>query len=254
MRFRLILLLLLIARFGLANGQTRMSGVATDSSKVNSKKRDTVLVIRSNPDSAATLKTPKLPYIHQFRFGFDISRIAFNIMYPSRQGYEIQADYALRGKLYLAAEAGLGKGTINYDNLKYTNNGFFVKFGVDNSFLDILSSSDFDMAFLGARYGVGIGKRSEATYFVPSPFGPSVSGSVPAQNFMVHWGELTGGIKVEFWKGFFAGYNLRMRFMLNPGVFKELAPNYIPGYGKGDKSVTFDFNFYISYALRWGKI
>lgn len=254
MRFRLILMLLIMSCFGLANGQTKTGNAATDTSRIRPKKTDTVIVIRPDLDSTAKSKLPKPPYIHQFRLGFDISRIAFNIMYPSRQGYEIQADYALRGKLYLAAEAGIGKGTINYENLKYNNNGFFVKFGVDNSFLDILSSSDFDMAFLGARYGVGIGKRSEATYFVPSPFGPSVSGTVAPQNFMVHWGELTGGIKVEFWKGFFAGYNLRMRFMLNPGVFKELAPNYIPGYGKGDKSVTFDFNFYISYALRWGKI
>jgi hypothetical protein len=39
--------------------------------------------------------------------------------------------------------------------------------------------------------------------------------------------------------------------MFNPGIFKELSPNFIPGYGKGDKKTAFGFNFYVSYAIRW---
>lgn len=204
-------------------------------------------------DTASGKKVPKPPYIHQLRIGFDISRIAFNLMYPSRQGYEIQADYALRGKLYAAAETGFGRGKIDYPKLKYTTDNYFVRLGIDQSVLDRLGPSDFDMAFIGVRYGLGIGNRANATYLVPSLFGPPASGEIPGKSYVVHWGEIVGGIKVELGKGIFAGWNFRGKFLLNSGTFKELAPNYIAGYGKGDKSTVFDFNFYFSYAIRWNK-
>ena len=251
MTLRLILLTLFVAQHIFVFGQSKTS--VRDSSKVTTKTADSTTIAKAATDTTAEKKKePKPPYVHQIRLGFDISRIAFNLMYPSKQAYEVQADYALRGKLYLAAEAGFGNGKIDYDNLKYNNNGFFIRAGVDNSILDKLTDSDFDMAFIGVRYGMGVGKRSEATYFVTSPFGAPVSGNVPAQNFVVHWGEIAAGIKVEFVKNFFAGYTMRGKFMLNSGVFEELAPNYVPGYGKGDKTVVFDFNFYLSYAIQWG--
>lgn len=206
-----------------------------------------------NVDTATQKKKePKPPYVHQFRVGFDLSRIAANIMFPSRQSYEIQADYLLRNNIYIVAETGYGTGKVDYENLKYSNSGYYFKIGVDKSFLDIVSAKDFDIGFIGLRYGAGPGKRAEATYSVPSIFGPPTMGTTPAQNYFVHWGEITGGVKVEIFKGIFLGWNGRMRFLLNPGVFKELSPAFIPGYGKGDKSTAFDINFYISYAIRWG--
>jgi len=198
-------------------------------------------------------KIPKPPFMHQFRLGVDVSRAVFNLLYPSRQAYGIQADYALRKEVYLVAEAGLGRGKIDYDNLKYTTNGYFFRIGLNKSFLDRVGAKDFDIGFLGFRYGMGIGRRNQATFIVSSPFGPGTPGSAPGQNFMVHWGELVGGLKVELWKGLFMGWTVRGKFLFNPGEFKELAPNFIPGYGKGDHKSVFDFNLYLSYAIRWKK-
>jgi len=249
MNVRLILTALLVTLTIVVFGQEK--NIVTDSTKKAVTNVDSTKLSQEIADTTKKKNEPKPPYTHQLRVGFDISRIAFNLMYPSKQAYEVQADYALRGKLYFAAEAGLGSGKIDYSNLKYSNTGFFVKAGVDNSILDKLTDSDFDMAFIGARYGMGVGKRSDATYIVTNLFGPPVSGTIPGQNFVVHWGELVAGIKVEFLKHLYAGYTMRGKFLLNSGVFKELAPNYIPGYGKGDKTVVFDFNFYLSYAVQW---
>lgn len=241
---RLIVLLFLAMSLSLV---TLRAQPVTDSTKVKGK-----AAAQAASDSTAKSVKSKEPAVHQLRIGLDVFRIAYNIMYPSRQGYEVQADYLLGRKLYAVAEAGFGKGKIDYDNLKYDNNGYFLRIGIDQQFLDIVNARDFDIGFIGIRYGIGSGRRSEATYLVPSPFGPPTEGKVDAQQFVVHWGEITGGIKVEFWKGFFAGWNVRGKFLMNGGVFKELAPNYIPGYGKGDKSTVFDFSVYLSYALRWG--
>jgi hypothetical protein len=191
------------------------------------------------------------PADHQVRFGFDISRIAFNLANTSRYSYEMQADYSRNAKLYMVAEAGWGGSTTDYEHLKYKGSNFFLRAGVDQSLLDRMGLTDFDMAFLGIRYGIGLGNRSEASFLVPSPFGPPAQGTEPAESYIVHWGEVTAGVKVEMWKGFFAGWNMRMKFLLNPGRFERLSPSYIAGYGKGDKTTAFDFNFYLSYALRW---
>lgn len=202
--------------------------------------------------TAKKKKEPKPPYVHQFRIGFDVSRIAANIMFPSHQSYEVQADYLLPKNTYVVAEVGFGKGKIDYENLRYDNTGYYFKVGFDKSFLDIVSSKDFDIGFIGLHYGAGPGQRTEATYTTQNIFGSPTTGKIPAQNYFAHWGEITGGIKVEVFKNFFVGWNLRMRFLLNPGVFSELSPSFIPGYGKGDKSTAFDINFYTSYAIRWG--
>jgi len=232
-------------------------GVWSPCFSVAQTRRDTVIapakdtIIATADTVSGKKKLPKPPYLHQLRIGADISRIAFNLMYTRKQAYEFQADYALRGKLYIAAEAGFGRGKVDYDNLKYDTDGTFIRLGVDNSILDRLGETDFDMAFIGARYGLGIGNRSEAHYKVSTIFGGSAEGVIPASSYTAHWGEILGGIKVELWKGIFAGWSARAKFLFNSGSFKELAPSFIPGYGPGDKSTAFDFNMYLSYTFRW---
>lgn len=203
--------------------------------------------------NSKTQKEKKLPYTHQIKIAVDISRIPFNILKPSSQGYEFQADYLLRNEVYINAEAGFGRGKVNYDILKYNTNSAFVKIGVQKSLLDRLYVKDFDLAFFGLNYGTAFGQRAEATYVVKSIFGTENTGTVAPQNFFIHWGELVAGVRVEFLPRVFAGWNARGKFLFNAGTFKELSPNYIAGYGKGDKSVIFDFNMYIAYAIRWGK-
>ena len=58
-------------------------------------------------------------------------------------------------------------------------------------------------------------------------------------------------MRVELFKGLFAGWNMRAKFLMNGRSFKDDAPLYIAGYGKGDKGAVFDFNLYISYGIRW---
>ena len=205
------------------------------------------------PHDSIKVKSTKPPYEHQIKIGMDISRLAFNGMYPSRQSYEFQADYLLRNELYVNVEAGFGKGKVDYSFLKYQTNSFFLKAGVQRTLVSRISPKDFDVVFVGAGYGIGIGKRTEATYHVASAFGGSSDGIIAPQNFVVHWGELMAGIRVEFLPRVFAGWTVRGKFLLNSGIFKELSPNFIAGYGKGDKATSFDFNFYLCYALRWGK-
>lgn len=208
--------------------------------------------IPSNKLKQLKIRESKPDYVHQVRIGADLGTIVYNFAQENRTGYNFIADYALPKNVYLNLGTGFGKGNVDYDHLKYSTQSYFIRAGVDKSLLDQLSKNDFDIAFIGAAYGLGIGQRSAASYTVPTPFGPDISGTSPQQNFVVHWGELTAGIRVELWNNIFAGWNVRARFLLNTGVFDELAPNFIAGYGKADKATSFGFNFYLCYAFRWG--
>lgn len=190
---------------------------------------------------------------NQVRFGIDISKPIENAFLKNRTGYEFQADYYYKNDVYFTLEGGFGGSNYDYDNLSYTSTNGFFRVGVDKGLLRRIGGSDWDMAFVGARYGMAIINRSEGNYLIVDPLWGNSTGTVPAKSFTGHWAELNAGVRVELFKGIFAGWNVRGKFLINQGQFKELPPSYVAGYGKGDKNTVFDFNFYISYALRWNK-
>ena len=164
------------------------------------------------------------------------------------------ADYTFREDKYLVVEAVYGGGNIDYEYLKYNTRNTFIKLGIDVSMFDKLDNKDWDIIFVGFRYGSGIGQRGPATFTVKNPFGGTTSDATPARNYWAHWGEITAGMRFELLPRFFAGWNVRAKFFLNANTFDgSVAPNYIAGYGTGDKSTSFDFNFYCAYAIRWYK-
>jgi len=210
------------------------------------------LAMLAQNDSARTETTTFIkPDQQQLRFGVDVSRPLLNAIFNTRHSYEFTVDYNLPKDIYLVAEGGFGGSDIDYDDLKYTSSNTFFKIGVDKSMLQRLFPNDWDFLFVGVRYGIGLIRRSDATFTTTDPVWGTTSGTIPAKSFTGHWAELTAGLRVELLKGFFAGYTVRGKFLLNQSPFRELPPAFVAGYGKGEKSTAFDFNFYLQYALRW---
>lgn len=194
----------------------------------------------------------KPSFERQLRFGVDLYRPIASIAYSSRYGLELMADYTFKEDKYAVLEAGYGGGKIDYEYLSYKTQNAFVKLGVDVSMFDRLDNKDWDIIFVGIRYGTGIGQRGPARFVVNNPFGGPATDETAAKNFWAHWGEITAGMRFELLPRFFAGWNVRAKFFINSGTFSgSVAPNYISGYGQGDKSTSFDFNFYCAYAIRW---
>lgn len=202
-------------------------------------------------------KKPVIDSISQIRFGLDLSRIAFNQLQKDlekRTSYEFEVDYFLKKDLYIVAEGGFGDASLTYDDLAYESSNIFVRGGINKSLLPRLRKDDWDMAFVGLRYAFAPVQRSAANYKITDSTWGIVTGSEPATSFTVHWLEVTGGVRVEVAKRIFIGWNIRGRFMLNPKKFQELPPYNIAGYGKGEKNTIFDFNVFLSYAIRWDRI
>ena len=202
--------------------------------------------------SAVKKKKEPEHYGHQLRFGFDVSKPIVNAVQNTRLSYEAEADYYLRNGIYAVAEGGFGSASYDYPDLSYKSTNSFFRIGIDRTLISRLGASDWDAAFVGLRYGVGFINRGEAAYTIVDSVWGNFSAATPAKMFTAHWAEITGGVRVELLKGFFAGWNVTGRFLLNSRSFNELSPVFIAGYGRGDKTTVFDFNFYLCYALRWG--
>ncbi len=189
---------------------------------------------------------------HQLRFGLDVARPVANAIQSSRRSYEGAIDYYLRNEVYIVGEGGFGSADYDYPDLSYKSANSFFRVGIDKTLITRLGAGDWDAAFFGFRYGAGFINRQEARYTIFDSVWGNVSGTIPAKSFTAHWVEITGGVRVELIKNVFAGWNVRGRFLLNSRSFLELPPAFIAGYGRGDKTTVFDFNFYLCYALRWG--
>lgn len=193
---------------------------------------------------------------HQLRLGFDVSRLYFNEVQKKleqRTSYEIELDFYWRRDLYIVAEGGFGNASLTYPDLAYESSNIFFRAGFNKSLLPRLKQNDWDMGFIGLRYGVGFIDRGAANYTITDSTWGTISNTVAATNLTAHWIEITGGVRVEMVKNVFIGWNVRGKFMVNAKKFNELPPYNIAGYGKGEKPSIFDFNVYLSYAIRWDK-
>lgn len=190
---------------------------------------------------------------HQLCIGVDIFHLILNTSFTDRYDYEGTIDYYLGKQYYAVVDAGWGGCWVNYPDLKYSTTNNFFRVGFNKSLLARNHVKDWDMLLVGIRFGRADITRSSAAFTVVDSLWGNNSGSAPDRSFNAYWAELTGGVRVELVKGLCAGWNVRGKLLMNAKSFQNLQPLYIAGYGKGDKKSIFDFNFYISYAIRWKK-
>lgn len=198
-------------------------------------------------------KPPVTDSFYQLRLGFDISKPIITNFVPERQAYEFELDFFHQKDIYYVVDGGWGRGYQDSAYLNYSSKNTFLKAGINKGLFPRLFPQDWDQAYVGVRYAIAFIDRSPATYTIFDNFWGNTAGAIPGKNLTAHWFELTGGMKVELFKNVFTGWTIRGKFLLNGKQFKDLPPPYVAGYGRGDKNSIFDFNFYISYAIRWKK-
>ena len=214
---------------------------------------DTLVVIDSNAtDSSHHVKKQDLAG-HQLAIGIDLVNPITNALVSDKYGYEFEVDYYKRNEFYLVAEGGWGGSNVSYSDLKYTTTNPFLRLGFNKTMLTRDNPTDWDMMLIGLRLGYAHINHSLTNYVITDSTWGNTSGFINSKPIDAVWLEVTGGMRVEFVKNFFAGWNIRGKFMMDGKSFANDAPLFIAGYGKGDKNAVFDFNLYISYAIRWDR-
>jgi len=185
------------------------------------------------------------------RVGTDLIDLTKNFAGKTFKGWEVNGDIDF-SKYYLVADVGSWAKTLPLSNGTYNNGGGYFRLGVDVNLLG--NDPDKNMFFLGFRVAHA-GFHESVTYqatstqlFAPNPV------NLTNSHVTGGWGELTSGLRVKVWKGFWMGYTARLK--LAPGAKGgggALVPYDMPGYGLIQKDPWWGFNYQVFWRIAWKK-
>jgi len=201
----------------------------------------------------------KIQNKYGLRIGADLSKPIRSFIDDDYKGFEINADYRLTRKIYLATEIGIEEKTTSTDFLNVTTTGSYLKAGVDyNLYKNWLDMEN--MIYSGFRVGASTFSHTRNSYLVYSQnqyWTPQFS-SDEAKDFdglTAIWAELIFGIKAEVLNNLYFGLNVQFKMLLSetePDNFENI---YIPGFNKTYDSGGFGFGigYNISYLIPFYK-
>ena len=192
------------------------------------------------------------------RLGTDLISIIKSRVTKNFTGWEVNADVDFY-RYYLAVDYGTwarrdsispfqtsaGKGY-------YENHGHYYRAGLDINFL--LKDPDRNMFFIGFRYGHSNFDEKLSYAYKDSIYG-NVSNAISSTGLRGHWFEITTGLRVKIFPGFWMGYNARLKF--SPGASGgqgQLATYDIPGYGLAEKTIYWGFNYQLFWRIPFRRI
>ena len=189
------------------------------------------------------------------RIGADISKLIRTALDDEYSGFEINGDFRLTKKLYIAAELGTEEKTTTTDFLSTSANGSYLKVGVDyNMYTNWLGMSN--MIYSGFRTGFGTFSQTRNSYtaYTQNQFWqPQLTDteSLKFSGLSATWVELILGIKAEVYTNLFIGINAQLKGTISdksPDNFENL---YIPGFHKTYDSGNFGvgYGYTVSYFI-----
>jgi len=189
------------------------------------------------------------------RLGVDLSKVTRSFLETDYMGFEINGDYRLLKRLYVAGEIGSEKKTSNTNYLSSTAKGTYLKAGVDYNMYENWVGME-NLIYSGLRFGFSNFTQTLNSYTIYD-----TNSLTWGQNEVVDtesfsgltsgWIEILLGIKTEVLNNLFIGFNLQIKarlFESEPDNFENI---YIPGFGRTYDSGKFGigFGYNISYLI-----
>jgi hypothetical protein len=199
-------------------------------------------------DPTDTVKNKYLP--SGIRIGTDVISIIKSQSGNKFEGWEINADIDFY-RYYLVVDYGSWARSEELVNGSYQNDGNYFRIGTDVNFM--LKDPDRNMFFLGFRYGQS--KFDEVlNYTFTDPAFGNFQKSVTTSQIIGRWAELTAGLRVKIWKGFWMGYTARLKFAPGTSSTPGVIPYDIPGYGRAEKSTYWGLNYQVFWRIPFRKL
>lgn len=184
------------------------------------------------------------------RVGIDLSRFSLPYLQPEREGYELSGDFEIKRDVYITGEYGIENVTLHKDQYSYESEGYYFRAGVDHNFLKNQKPDEYEMVFLGIRYGYASQNHMASNVIIQNQFWPGTSGNSIAERVCnTHWIEVVAGIRAELFWNFSMGWSVRGRIRLAHNGYSNLDPYNVPGYGNGIKKSNLGFNFSLYFRI-----
>ncbi len=183
------------------------------------------------------------------RIGIDLSRFLLPALQKGdRHGWEIQGDIPYKGNYFPTLELGMQWFDDREAGFHYMNNGAYGRLGVDINIEKFQSLQDYDIVFVGVRYGYARFNEQVNNINYTNYWG-TINTSFPKKSISAHWAELVFGMKGEIFSNVFLGWSLRIKFPFYQTYDPNIIPYIIPGIGKTTGEVPADFSFTLSYRI-----
>ncbi len=166
------------------------------------------------------------------------------------EGY-LSIDLGTRTGIFLGA--GYSDYKYSQYNYEYLSHGLFIKTGVDLNLLKPEKSRGKYWAGVGFHYGLS-SFTSEIPYFENDSYWGTTVTTIPSSSSIAHYLEFAPGFRAEVLNNLSMGWSINLKALLYNGAGKDLRPVYFPGYGKGDESVSFSINYFLSWNIPYKKI
>lgn len=162
-------------------------------------------------------------------------------------GFEATIDTEIKRNLFISTGFGTSSTNQNIESLEYANNGFFLNAGANLNLTKYRKPTDRDIFFVGLHYGFSSFTHQAPRISLSSDWGDTEL-SIGEEKLSASWIEIAMGVKAELGKNIFLGWTGEAKILSHVSS-AEIPPYNIPGFGKNDSSVSFDFNIFISYAI-----
>ncbi|MFK7000435.1 DUF6048 family protein [Flavobacterium oreochromis] len=213
-----------------------------------------VFSLASSQAQEKTNDTIKKTERYGFRIGADLSKLTRSIFDKNYRGLELVGDYRVSKKMYLAAEIGNEKKITEDNRLNFTTNGSYFKVGFDHNFYQNWLDME-NMVHLGLRYGFSTFNQELNSYKIYNTAGyfPQADAVIINKNYnglTAHWAEVVAGIKAKIFNNFYAGFSLRINYLLSEKKPENFNNLYIPGFNKTyDGKFGAGWNYSITYFI-----
>lgn len=189
------------------------------------------------------------------RLGADVGKLVKSFLDDDYTGFEINGDYRLTKKIFLAGELGNEKKTTSNDYLTITAKGSYFKAGIDyNMYKNWLDMEN--MIYAGFRLGVSSFSQTLDNFTVyntdqywQDQF--SSSPNLETKGLTAIWAEIMIGIKAEVINNLFVGLNVQLKGMVSEDQPSNYENLYVPGFNKTFDSGRFGigFGYNVSYLI-----
>lgn len=172
---------------------------------------------------------------------------------------ELQADVNLYRRIYPIIEAGFT--SVRHEvssGATYSSSAPFFRVGINYGLLkpfkdDGSSRSVRSYPFAGIRYAFSPMNYNITGLTVNDPYW-GTSQEVSFRNLSVYsgWLEIVAGVRVDIFKGLTMGWSVRLKTLLHTTAPDKAYLWYVPGYGRSGEA-TFGFNYTIGYTFYSGE-
>ena len=209
----------------------------------------------SQETNKKTIDTITYKQKYGLRLGVDVYKPFRTFTNDNYTGIEINGDYRLTKRLYLAGEIGTEERTTTTDYLDVTAKGSYFKAGFDFNFYRNWLDME-NMMYGGFRVGVSSFSQTLNNYtiyntdqYYEDP--ATILESEEFNGLSSLWAELILGMKVEVLNNIYIGVNVQLKGRITEDQPENFGNLHIPGFNKVFDSGRFGvgFGYNLSYLI-----